>query len=140
LRKRRKPAGGMIGERIMIYCERCKKLRRVTEFKKDNPILSCGHGKESKESTIKDDIESFLIQEAIQNNKPLVSITKQYIKKILQIIEECDEKLTVGRCNTCGIVSVYYDENNVARCGGDMVKNPGCGMPINLECEVYKEE
>jgi hypothetical protein len=121
----------------MIYCEKCKKLKHVVEFQKDNPILSCGHGKKS-ENSIANDIESFLIQEAIQNNKPLISVTKQYIEEVLQVLEECEEKPTVAYCKTCGAVTIYYDKNNIARCGGDMVSNPGCGMPINLECEVIQ--
>jgi hypothetical protein len=123
----------------MIYCETCKKLKHVVEFQKDNPMLSCGHLKEFK-SSIGDDIQSFMIQEAIQSNKPLVSVIRQCIEDVLQVLEECEEKPTVGRCKTCGIVSIYYDKNNVARCGGDMVKNPGCGMLIECDVIYVKEK
>jgi len=120
----------------MIYCERCKKIKKVVDFNKDDPILSCGHQKTCENRT--DSIESYMIQEAIRDGESLLTIKRKCFEGVLKILEDCEEKPTVGECKTCGTVTVHYDPDGIPRCGGDMILNPGCGMPVQMKHE-YKE-
>jgi hypothetical protein len=96
----------------MIYCSKCDKHQEVTGFQKDNPILKCGH-----------------IKTPAYESNPKIETIVSDINAELAVREVL---FTIGYCKKCGTVTYYVDRNGTPICAGDLTKNPGCGMPVEM--------
>ena len=118
-----------------IYCRECKDHCEIISFHRDNPILSCGH---VKHRTAQDDIvlstrreiELILLEEATARGVAIEQVRAEFTNGLMDMFNSADEAQTIGHCATCGMITVFEDDRGVRRCGGNLVDNPGCGMPI----------
>lgn len=118
-----------------IYCRACKEHREIVKFDRDDPVLSCGHIKhrtrvDDKIHDVQRDIEEMFVEEARKSNLTPEEIRTECVQGLLEIFGETEQEApTVDHCRTCGTVTVI-EKKGVRRCGGNMIDNPGCGMPI----------
>ena len=120
----------------MIYCRQCCDHKNIIGFDRDDPVLSCGHVKRRKDpEETKTEIEKIYQLEAKRRQVSPEQVRDEYLRSFLHVFENVPDT-TVGYCRYCGVVTVLKDKHGVHRCGGNLDKEPGCGMPL----EVHQHE
>ncbi len=119
----------------MIYCRICRDHRKIDGFHRDDPILSCGHikcrsSKDDKAQEVRYEIEEMFREEADTRGVAVEEIRTEFVQGLLDIFGSQKIANTVGNCKTCGTVTVNVGTDGTRRCGGNLIDNPGCGMPI----------
>jgi hypothetical protein len=131
---------GTAGEKTMsnrrrLFCRECGDHREIIEYTRDDPILSCGHIKQRVQQddqvhAAQQEIERILIEDAKTRQMTVEQVRTEFTNSLLEIFTPTDKTPTIGHCETCGKTTIYIDKDGTKRCGGNLLDNPGCGMPI----------
>jgi len=115
---------------MKIYCPECKALQKVVYFRRDDPVLSCGHTKERNAETdkIEDISRRALEEEAKLRGMTYEEIQDELIKEVLEFYQNTEPTTYCPICDEA--VCYFLGKNNEHRCGGNMINNPGCGSLV----------
>lgn len=126
-----------MNDKRRLFCRECGDHREIVGYRRDDPILSCGHvkGRSSQDDVLystQQEISKILAEAADNRGMTVEEVRAEFTNGLLNLFTPMDETQTIGHCETCGKTTIFVDRDGIKRCGGNLLDNPGCGMPIRV--------